>query len=302
MERRFLELCEKNGPCWHLFTPGKESENIFRCREDFVFGMNMCGLSAAKFKDVTLYTFELMNNHHHFLISGHQGKVVNFFESYQKRLFNYLNMVKGYGLKDSRCSLRGVDNLQSFKNELIYINRNGYVVDKQTTPFSYPWGANMFFFGANRYTEENLTLCSSMSLRKRRALFHSHDISSPPDYYMFGEYIHPRCYCHIDEAESVFYSAHDYFSHLTKSVESYKEIALGVGDSTFLTDNELYNFVRGYCIREYGKSSVLKLSDEERLAVAKMLHFDYKSGNSQISRILRVDLNFVNSIFPLSKR
>lgn len=73
------EICEKLfselGPFWHLCTSGDECTNIFTSEEDFRVGMNLMGICADMFREcsgVRIYTFILMNNHIHIILSGEQ--------------------------------------------------------------------------------------------------------------------------------------------------------------------------------------------------------------------------------------
>lgn len=299
MEQKFREICRKNGPCWHLYTPGKESDNIYRDKEDFVLGMNLTAFFAGKYPEVTIYTFQLMNNHHHYLISGKSDMVREFFEEYQSRLVRILNKVKDYDLRSSEYGIKRIEDANQFRINVVYVNRNGYVVNKEYTPFTYPWGANMHFF--NIHPPSN-GLYGSLSYKVKRSMFHSHHINCPSTYFMQGDYISPLSYCHIEEAEGLFYSAHDYFSSVTKGVEAYKEVAQMIGDTLFLSDNEMYTLFRKICQNKYGTMALTKLDRDARYEMAKCMHFDYHASNSQISRILKMDIYDVNSLFPLSSK
>ena len=64
------------GSSWHLFTPGDLSGVLFREKEDYVYGMNLVALCAGKFwESIRLYTFQIMSNHFHFVLSGEKFQV-----------------------------------------------------------------------------------------------------------------------------------------------------------------------------------------------------------------------------------
>lgn len=299
MERKFIELCQKNGPCWHLYTPGKESDNIYRDKEDFVLGMNLTALFAGRYPEVTVYTFQLMNNHHHYLISGKLDIVRVFFEEFQCRLAKMLCNLKGYEIHPCEYGIKKIEDVNQFRINVVYVNRNGYVVNKEYTPFTYPWGANMFFFNM---PISSGGLYSSLPYKVKRAMFHSHDINCPSHYFMQEEYISSLSYCHVKEAESLFYNAHDYFSSVTKGVEAYKEVAQMIGDSLYLSDNEMYSVLRKISYDRFGTFALTKLDSNAKYELAKCMHFDYHASNSQVSRILRMDIYDVDSMFPLSSK
>ena len=138
---------EENRKFWHLCTPGQLSGEIFRERKDFVFGMNLVALLAAIHMEwVGIYTFELMHNHFHFVMSGEDGDIMHFFNDLYKRLKRYLVSEGRFSdLKDFCPTLVPIDNITHLRNVIAYANRNGYLANKNTTPFSYYWGANRFF-------------------------------------------------------------------------------------------------------------------------------------------------------------
>jgi hypothetical protein len=88
---------------------------------------------------------------------------------------------------------------------------------------------------------------------------------------------------------------------ITKGIESYSEIAKELGDRTFLSDDEMYSAVANITMRKYNKATLNELTNEERLEMANTLHFDYHASNKQISRIMKLDLFSVESMFPRAK-
>ncbi len=76
---------------WHLCTPGDSSGILFRTNEDYVYGMNMVGVTAGKFMDkVDIFTFQLMSNHFHFVLRGSKENVTDFYNDLIQRLRRYL--------------------------------------------------------------------------------------------------------------------------------------------------------------------------------------------------------------------
>lgn len=49
-------------------------------------------------------------------------------------------------MKSFRMSLKSVCDLRTLRNTIVYVNRNGYVVNPAYTPFSYPWGTGRYYF------------------------------------------------------------------------------------------------------------------------------------------------------------
>lgn len=146
-ENKCEYLFNVSGPFWHLFTPGHLTELLFTNDQDFGFGMNLMGICADRYPTIKIYTFELMNNHLHCILSGKRDDCEEMFDMYQSRLKRYL-AIEGRVIEMSafRASLLGIPDLNSLRSEIVYVNRNGYLVKSSYTPYSYLWGAGYLFF------------------------------------------------------------------------------------------------------------------------------------------------------------
>lgn len=288
----------KNENVWHLCTPGSFSGLLFRCREDFVFGMNMVALSVHQSDGIGIYTFELMNNHVHFVLEGEEDCVRDFFERFR---FNCFRMwCDNAGVSNVRViepNLLRIDSLRYLQNLIVYVNRNGYVVDESVTPFSYPWGANSFFFNGLK----NFVFArkfANLGGREKRAMFKKREIVLPDDWDIIYDYVSPMSYCKIDTAESLFMNAHHYFSSITKNIESFKEIAIELGDDVFYTDNDLFRIAAQIGSSCYKTAEIAQLSKKAKIEMAIRLRKEYNASRKQLCRVLKLDTGTVDSLFP----
>ncbi len=159
---------------WHLCTPGDSSGIIFRVKEDYIYGMNMVGVSAAKFfSSIDIYTFQLMSNHLHFVIRGENNDVEMFYQDLLQRLRRYLlKETRVYDIQKISHSILAVNDIGYLRNLIAYVNRNGYLVNKFVTPFTYPWGANRYSSIAREigdtisYTDEELFVAAIHYIHK----------------------------------------------------------------------------------------------------------------------------------------
>lgn len=287
------------GPIWHLCTPGEFVGVIFKDRDDYVFGMNLVALCAANFSpQLKILTFQIMSNHLHFVIECEEPVIGEFFAFLKKRLQRYLAN-SGYlgSLSGFRHNYFRINDLKYLQNVIVYVNRNGYLVDRQSTPLTYEWGANRFFF--NKFTHNELFVnVGQLSLEKRRAMFKSRNFEIPADYIVTQGYISPLSYCHITLAESFFKDANHYFHLSSRQIESYSSIAKELGDKVTYTDYEIYSAIMSLCIRRYEVKNPSLLDKDAKIEVAKIMHFDYNASNKQIKRVLRLDENVIESLFP----
>ena len=147
--RRVFEwTVRKYGGVWHLCTPGEKQPKILIGDEDYAYAMTLVAMCAYDCPGVQIITFEIMSNHVHFVLCGSELEVKSFFILFKKRLQRYL------AEKDQRTDLTHftceklipIETLASMRNQICYTNRNNYVVDSDQTPFSFPYGANGYYF------------------------------------------------------------------------------------------------------------------------------------------------------------
>ena len=287
---------------WHLCTSGKGQQVIFRTKAHYVSAMNLVARCAWDCPDIQIVTFEIMSNHVHFIVCGEEAKILTFFDLFRRRLMRYFS---GTGEKPDfsqfKCrKLIPVETLESMRNQICYTNRNNFVADPGQTPFSYPYGANGYYFhtGMKQRVDSRF---GDLEVKKKRELLHSRSTGYPDNFTIVDGCISPVNYCRLDIGEGVFRDARHYFYKLSKNVESFKDIAAIIGDAIFYTDDELSGVLFTICREKYGDRRISALNKDEKLALAKVLHYDYNADNSQLARMLKLDLEVVRQLFPLRK-
>ncbi len=293
---------EQQGPFWHLCTPGDLSGLLFREAKDFVYGMNLVAHAAALHESVDIYTFVIMNNHLHFVLSGDQEDCIAFFNFISKRLKRYLSLQERVSdFNGFNYKLFSINDLYYMRNVIAYINRNAYVANTSYTPYNYPWGTSPYFF--NPLCERIIfTPLSGFSVRQLRSIFFTRNVDFPDSFKFFDGYVLPSSYCKIDRAEQFFRSPNNYFHLLSRQVESYAFIAREIGDRVTYTDDELFSVAVSLSSKEYEVKKISELDKEQKIALATKLHFNYNATNKQLKRVLRLDEVVLDSLFPTSKR
>lgn len=295
-ELEFREL----GRCFHLCT-NENAPILFHDEREFKTAMNIVGLLSFLHPEVVIITFEIMSNHMHFAVTGEEESIRRWFDDLVKKMKTHPELSESRSSFDSLShQLIDVCDLRNVRNVIAYINRNGYVISPDGTPFSYLWGANRYFFN----TEAKLRYeCSGkkLSFMERREMFRSNKGDSFKEIVSVDGYVSPLCFCKIGVGEQLFRNARHYFSMISKNVEAFSEIARDIGESLFYTDEDLYSLVVAFCQKNYGIKSPKQINADAKIALAKKLRFEYNSGNKQISRILGMDINAVSAIFPGNK-
>ena len=299
------KLCEHlfscNGPYWHLCTDGNDSHMIFSNSDDMKVGMNLMGICARIYPDVSILTFELMNNHLHIILSGRESKCREMFTTFRSKLQRFfMRNGRSVDLSCFECQLIAITDVSMLRNEIAYTNRNGFLTNKEHTPFSYPWGAGAIFF--NPWIRSiPATPYASLSVKAKRAICKTHDLDFNGEGLMITDgMILPSSYCRISLAESMFRDAHNYFFLISRNFESYNEIAKRLHETIFLTDEELYAAISSLCRKTYDAKYPAMLSPKDKIDVARKMHFEYNASNRQIKNILRLETHVIDTLFPSS--
>lgn len=292
---------ELNGNVYHLNT----SENnpiVFTNETELKYGTSLLGLCAKSIPTIRILTFQLMNNHIHILATGSREDLLSMFARFKRMLERYLNANGRFGVLSSFSPfLQQIMDLPHLRNTIAYINRNAYIVNPSALPFSYPWGANRFFFNPEAKTRHRES-GKRMSQVVRQELTHSRMFDYVEGLYMVDGYVSPMSFCDVVYAESFFASARQYFICISKSVESHKDIAKSIGESIFYTDSDLYNIALAIAKEKYNCASIRTMSVVSKIELAQALHYDYNATARQVQRMLCLDENTVSQLFMSDKQ
>lgn len=290
MENECESFFEDSGPYWHAYTSGIDTPLLFVSDEDMSLTMNMIAQTAYCVSEAEIIAFTVMNNHFHFIFSASQDSVLLFWNHLYKRLRRIFPLVS-----KTKLQIKQIEDINSMRNNIVYVHRNGYVANSAYTPFSYPWSTCRYYFG--KYPSH--LAISDFKYDDLRAMFRCRTPTVARDWSIVDGYVSPTSYCSIKFGVSLFRNAHHYFSLVSKNVEAYSGIAVEIDDGEFLTDSELFMQLTAQLKAQYGVKRIKELSHAQRLDVARMLHYDYRSSNGQIRRLLALDQFEVDSLFPI---
>ena len=285
------------GPFWHVYTDGTGMEDIFCCEEDFKLGMTLLAVCAVVSPGTGLITFELMSNHVHLIMHGEREDCLEFFEFYKrrlKRLFTKMGRVVDWAR--FQPNILEIESLKALRNEIIYVNRNAYVANNKYTPFSYPWGGGWAYFSPV-ISLLPIKSIDQMGCNRVRALTHYRDVSDLPALKFVGDVPFIPSFCRIDIGERMFQDPRSYFHLLSRNAEAFSQIASRLKDTVFLTDDEMF-VVAARCAAEMFSAKLGLLTPDQRVQLARKLHFDYNATNQQLRRVLKLDISVLNEMFP----
>lgn len=289
-EDQCVTTFDLSGPYWHVFSSGKETPIIFTSEEDLKFVMNTIAFCVALCFENSILAFSVMNNHFHFVVSAQEEEIMQFWICLRRKLHRFFPIIGNV-----KINLKIINDLGALRNTIVYVHRNGYLVSPEYTPFSYPWGTGMYYFLNPTYHE----FVNDISMRRRRVIFRARDVNVPKSWFFNDGYVVPSSYCNVKLGRSMFRDAHHYFYMISKNVEVYSGISEEIDAGEFLTDIELYGKVMKTVREQYGLQGIRDLSSAQKKELAKAIHYDYRSSNEQISRILGVSIYEINKWFPI---
>lgn len=298
-ERNCETAFNEYAPFWHVYTDGRTMGDIFCTEEDFKIGMTVLAVCATVSSVIDIITFELMNNHLHLIMRGSQEECMDFFTMYKKRLRRlYMKMGRVVDWENFQSQILQIETLRALRNEIIYVNRNAFVANYKYTPFNYPWGGGWAYFSPVIYMLPVKSAAEVGSCRMRE-LTHYRDIADLETLKFIGEVPFIPSFCRVDIGEMMFQNARSYFNSLTRNAEAFSQIASRIGDSVFMTDDEMF-VIAAKCAAEMfaGVPKLSMLTFDQKKQLACRLHFDYNATNQQLRRLLKLDLSLLNEMFP----
>lgn len=281
------------GQVYNANTP-ENHPIILKTNQDFKAAMSILAVCAGMYPDVKVYAFQLMSNHIHLVAASSEAQIQEFFEFFVTRLDKFFAHTMDFS--SFKLKLFPVSDLAYLRNAIAYVNRNGFVVNNDVTPFSYQWGSSRYFFQpvVRRYEEK----CSrTIGIAALRALIHSRFCDHLKDLRYIDGYISPLEFCHIEEAESIFRDAKQYFYTISRNIEANSEVAKSIGESIFYTDSDLYSAASKMAKENFGNYNLKTLPVDAKLEIAKRLHYDYNAGDKQLNRLLGIDIMILKAMF-----
>ncbi len=291
-ERECERIFAAGGP-YFLITTEHLNWLLYKRKEEYIVGSNLVAISAAETGFVVLDD-SVMNNHHHVLGRGRRSNAEMFTDHLREKMRRYQLSLGNPSLKELRIQIDEVLDIKQFRNYVGYIDRNAYVARLDSTPTGYPWGSGNLFFNGNLWMMTDGVSWNSLSIEKRRKICRSHDVTLPSSYKVRDGMILRSSFVDYKHTESLFNSANQYFSMLTRRGEADVEIARLKGEGIQLPNEEVFQIVGSWC----PESGIRGLAASERLEMARSMKKRLNSSNKQIAQVLRLSLVEVERMFP----
>ena len=269
---------------YHLCTDGWKEGKLFNTVQEFAWGMTTMALVASKY-NVTIYVFELMDNHLHILLSALGSVCLEVFDFILERVRRRLKE-DGYAVPpdDYGFVLVPVKNQEMMCKQALYLIRNPYERG-YCMPGGYPWGSDYLIFNPAGQAIRGQRV-DSLSVRQMRAVLGSKEVL-PPDWEVHPELgVLPRSFVKYQKIEQLFGSVKRYATRLVKDYESFAFAAKSLDEDLVLTDGEIKDMVSGEVAGMYPGRMLAELSPEEKYRLAACVNQKYGFGADRLSSAL----------------
>ena len=298
IERVFRE----SGPFFHVHTEPLKTGVIFMTDEERAVAMIYVAI-AAMLAGVEVLAFALMSNHFHFILRGDEGQCRDFYARFSKMLGLYFSRHGRAGVLDpiGMPVPTPISTLKQLRDEIAYVIRNPLVARKDVNVFAYPWCSGFLYFNP-MLSMLKLQPASALTLRKKRALTHSRDLSLPMDLALVDGQVFPGSFVNYRLVESMFTDCRQYMFWVFKNVEAQVEVALRLSDKPCLADDDILSISLQICKKDFGAKGPSSLTEIQKYELAKRLKYDFYASNGQIARFTTLQPRAVDALFPLAAK
>ena len=297
-ERLFLRA----KPFAHYCSPPLQDALLYGNEKDLGSILNFMAIALMFAPNCRLLAFAVMSNHLHFILEGEPAWCETFIGKFVEFLDNYFR----YNGKSALCgqikfSPTAISSLKQLKDEIAYVIRNPFVVRTDVNVFACPSTSGYLYF--NPLLRKEGIFASDLKGRALRDFLHTKKVFALTDRFRILDGIaQPWSFVDYERAMSFFSSAREFVTWTLKNIEGQVEVALKLGETPSLSDQELISVVFKLCKQRYGEMQPSKLEEKDKMKLALTLKNEYYASNGQISRTLGLSPSLVNSMFPLAAK
>ena len=282
---------------YHICTNGLSRNLMFRCREDFVSGMNSIPVCSAS-TGIKIYAFCLMDNHVHFIAKGTGAGCTDFIRLYKRLRSSWIGSRynERQPLKDADISLKRIDSAEYLLTAIAYVLRNPVAAGLPVMPGGYRWCSASLYFHAKPFFLPGSRKVSEMSVSERHLLLKSR-VAFPDTYIIESDgMIFPVCYTEYEAVEKMFASPKRMLYYLSKNDDIAIELDTDIITKVHYQDSEIANSLGWLCQEKFNCGQFSRLPIEKKYLMAKELKRRYGCAISQIARVTGLDPKMLNAM------
>lgn len=290
--KQFKDPCPGKDSIFLFTTEHQLRTRIFRASEDFLYGVNTLAIGTLGFR-VRILCYTLMDNHLHLLLKGRYEDCLAYFNWVMHRLAMMLKSRYGIRgvLKAGNADVQHVKDSPMLLNEVAYLLRNAYKA-RIDSPYAYPWAPFEVYF--NPY----LSFMKGDRFpgpEAARDLLGTH-ATIPADWEHVDGRILNKCFVDYRTVEQIVGSGLTLFDRLRRyDLESVVAQSHGIQEQLAFTDSEMQEKVLAVCRNELHAESPHQLGRIDLLRLARTLAFRFGAAKKQISRLLGIDPEVLDS-------
>jgi len=277
---------------YHMSTDGWQEGLLFHTTAQFAYGMTLIGLLLLFF-DVKVYSFTLMPNHIHVLLSGTGGACLDAFDYLKNKLSAKL-VKDGYPPlpEDYWFQLVAVETPEQMMNNYIYIDRNAY--EKGISlPCCYPWCSSYLQHSAlgpmiTGRRADTMKASELIRLTGTRASIPGHWQFHPVLGLLPSSFIDDRLF------KKLFKSPKEYGVRLMKDYEAFAKVAKSLNETCEFSIEESRDLLRQLLQTHFSGKQQSQLSNDERGRLAVILVTKYNMDISTTAPTLGLSEHIVS--------
>ena len=275
---------------YHVYTKGLEGNLIFRCREDYIVGMNYIAVCLSKC-DVRIMAFVLMSNHVHFVVRGSYSEAMKFIDLYKRMVSRFISLKYGCRalLRRVLTSYDEISNVDDgLKKCIAYVLDNPVKAGLQCVPQGYEWSSARCYF-SDIDSFKNTVSAAQLSTRRLEVMLHSKERVPALCRLNDDGYICPKSYVDYQFVEKLFRKPKTFEFYLSTSASS----RTGKKDVLLFSDQVVKSAVGEILMNKYGCEAAGMLEDDMRDALVNDVRKVFNAPANQIARVLGLPLNLV---------
>jgi hypothetical protein len=294
-------LFKERGPFSHVCSKPVDGI-LFNSDEDRWTALVFLAMAAEE-TSTRILAYAIMSNHFHAIIESLDP--ATFYSKFRDRINLYLARHGASSRLPEAPTIVPIVSLNQLMDEVAYVIRNQFVVDKSINPLSHKWCSGYLYFnpmGKELADEGKYEDAASLSGRKIALLTFSREGGQPLGRIKLRNgVLAPSSFVDYRLVEQLFGTPSLFFTKLFRNVEAQVETALLLGETPVVPDEEMSRIIWAYCKKTWDVKGVLQLTPAQRIELAKHMKYTYRSSNGQIARITHLPRKDVETLFPVKK-
>lgn len=282
--------------CSHIYSDGRNVSALFESDADKIEGLNLIAVTALE-TDVIILMDVVMTTHFHGIAAGRDENRWRFKKGMERKLETRRCRL---GLKTQiRVSKDDISTENELKDKIMYDYRNPIAAGYGRMPWHYVGGVGDIFFSNHKARIASGSPIKDMRVTDRRAMFHTKTMLPPGWTYWSNGLIVPDCYIDWQRLERLFPSPKAVlaFMYQSKEKEAAEDALCAREIILDMSEKELRHEAKCLSLSLFGKDYVSRLSDQERITVARQMWASRKTYSiSALSRATHLDKQLLQTI------